>query len=245
MLWSSSPTANTPCRAVQAAGEHLQPRVLQPVGVLELVDQHVAEAALVVLAQRVVVAHQLVGAQHQLGEVDHAFALALLFVGLVDLHQLARLLVADLHVARALAVFLGAGDEPGHLLGHEALFVEVHRLDDALDGRELVAACRGSGSPAAGRRASSARAGSGCTGRGRCRSTCRARAPAASADRRVSISLAALLVKVTAITPPGETWPVCISQAMRVVSTRVLPEPAPARISAGCAGSVTAASCSR
>ena len=63
-------------------------------------------------------------------------------------------------------------------------------------------------------------------------------------DRRVSISLAALLVKVTASTPPGETCPVCISQAMRVVSTRVLPEPAPARISAGTAGSVTAASCS-
>jgi hypothetical protein len=56
--------------------------------------------------------------------------------------------------------------------------------------------------------------------------------------------LAALLVKVTASTPPGETCPVCSSQAMRVVSTRVLPEPAPARISAGTAGSVTAASCS-
>ncbi len=64
------------------------------------------------------------------------------------------------------------------------------------------------------------------------------------ADRRVSISLAALLVKVTASTPPGETWPVCSSQAMRVVNTRVLPEPAPARIRAGTAGSVTAASCS-
>ena len=62
--------------------------------------------------------------------------------------------------------------------------------------------------------------------------------------KRASISLAALLVKVTASTPPGETWPVCSSQAMRVVSTRVLPEPAPARISAGCAGRVTAASCS-
>ncbi len=64
------------------------------------------------------------------------------------------------------------------------------------------------------------------------------------ADSRVSISLAALLVKVTASTPPGETCPVAISQAMRVVSTRVLPDPAPARISAGSAGSVTAASCS-
>ena len=64
------------------------------------------------------------------------------------------------------------------------------------------------------------------------------------ADSRCSISLAALLVKVTAINPPGETWPVAISQAMRVVSTRVLPDPAPARIRLGRAGSVTAASCS-
>ena len=64
------------------------------------------------------------------------------------------------------------------------------------------------------------------------------------APSRVSISLAALLVKVTASTPPGASCPVWISQAMRVVSTRVLPEPAPARISEGRGGSVTAASCS-
>ena len=64
------------------------------------------------------------------------------------------------------------------------------------------------------------------------------------ASSRVSISLAALLVKVTAMTPPGESWPVWISQATRVVSTRVLPEPAPARMRAGSGGSVTAASCS-
>ena len=61
---------------------------------------------------------------------------------------------------------------------------------------------------------------------------------------RVIISRAALLVKVTAITPPGETWPVDSSQAMRVVRTRVLPDPAPARISACSFGSVTAACCS-
>jgi hypothetical protein len=64
------------------------------------------------------------------------------------------------------------------------------------------------------------------------------------ADRRACISLAALLVKVTAIMPPGDTCPVCSSQAMRVVSTRVLPEPAPARISACSLGRTTAARCS-
>ena len=64
------------------------------------------------------------------------------------------------------------------------------------------------------------------------------------ADKRACISLAALLVKVTAMMPAGEAWPVCNSQAMRVVSTRVLPDPAPARISAGPGGAVTAARCS-
>src|ERR1700687_4023950 len=61
---------------------------------------------------------------------------------------------------------------------------------------------------------------------------------------RASISFAALLVKVTAKRPAGLTCPVWISQAMRVVSTRVLPLPAPARISADWLGRVTAASCS-
>ena len=63
------------------------------------------------------------------------------------------------------------------------------------------------------------------------------------ADKRVSISFAALLVKVTASKPTGVTWLVDISQAIRVVKTRVLPEPAPARIRACWEGRVTAASC--
>ena len=52
------------------------------------------------------------------------------------------------------------------------------------------------------------------------------------AAMRAIISFAALLVNVTARMPAGLTVPVWISQAMRVVSTRVLPDPAPARISA-------------
>ena len=119
--------------------EHLQPGVLQPVGVLELVDQDVAEARAVVRAQVRVVAQQLEAAQHQLGEVDHALALALVLVGLVDLGELLRLGVAHLDVLRAQAVLLGAGDEPGDLLGHEALLVELHRADHPLDGADRVA----------------------------------------------------------------------------------------------------------
>ena len=71
------------------------------------------------------------------------------------------------------------------------------------------------------------------------------------AERRVSISLAALLVNVTAKMPTGDAWWVCINQAIRVVKTLVLPLPAPAKIMADwlcpaslTGGNVTASSCS-
>jgi hypothetical protein len=107
------------------AREHLDPGVLQLVGVLELVDQDVAKAPLVVLADRVVVAQQLIAAQHQLAEIHHAFALALVFVELVDLDLLARFLVARLDPMGAQAVLLAARYEPLDLLGPETLVVDV------------------------------------------------------------------------------------------------------------------------
>ena len=118
--------------------EHLQPRVLQLVGVLKLVHQDVGEAMLVVLAQGGVVAHELEGAQHQLGEVHHPFALALVLVRLE--HQLLdpRRLVAHLHVLGAQPVVLVRRDGPAQLLGHVALLVQAQGLDHALDRRQLV-----------------------------------------------------------------------------------------------------------
>src|ERR687886_2084601 len=61
-----------------------------------------------------------------------------------------------------------------------------------------------------------------------------------SADTRRFISSAALLVKVMARIWKGETPCSRMSQAMRWVSTRVLPEPAPATTSNGPPGWVTA-----
>src|SRR5215471_11880790 len=64
-----------------------------------------------------------------------------------------------------------------------------------------------------------------------------------SRSMRERISPAALLVKVTASTPCGEAPSAWMSQAMRCVSTRVLPLPAPASTSTGPTGAVTAARC--
>ena len=69
----------TGCRIV--AREQAQPRVLDRIGVLELVDQQVLETPLVVGQQVRVVAPELVRAQQQLREVDEPAALADLLVG--------------------------------------------------------------------------------------------------------------------------------------------------------------------
>ena len=119
-------------------GQHLDPGVLQLVGVLELVDQDVAKAPLVVFAYRGIVTQQLVAAQHQLAKIDHAFALALVFVQGVDLGLLAGFLVAHHHIPGAQAVFLAAGDKPHQLLGWETLFINIELPAKPLDGRELV-----------------------------------------------------------------------------------------------------------
>jgi hypothetical protein len=61
-----------------------------------------------------------------------------------------------------------------------------------------------------------------------------------SSSTRSRISCAALLVNVMASSSPARARSVRTSQAMRWVRTRVLPEPAPARISSGPSPWVTA-----
>src|SRR5919106_5997904 len=64
--------------------------------------------------------------------------------------------------------------------------------------------------------------------------------PPTSCSTRSRISSAALLVNVIARISPGRARPVAISHAIRWVSTRVLPEPAPAITSSGPSPWVTA-----
>ena len=68
-------------------------------------------------------------------------------------------------------------------------------------------------------------------------------APPTSSATRSRISAAALLVKVMARIEPGWAPLAAISQAMRRVSTRVLPDPAPATTSSGPPGWDTACCC--
>ncbi len=119
-------------------GQLLEPRVLQLVRVLELVDQDVAEAVLVVLPQDLVAVEQLVAAQQQLGEVDHALAIALCVVECVELDEAAVVVVVDLDVLRPQARLLRTVDEQLQIARRIALVVDVVRLQQPLDRAQLV-----------------------------------------------------------------------------------------------------------
>ena len=120
-------------------GEELQPLVLQPVRVLELVDEDVPEARLIVSAQHLVPLQELVAAQQQLGEVGDALLPGLLVVRGVELARAtAELVVAGRDLVRPQPLLLLVVDVPLHRPGLEAVLVDVHALEHPLHERELV-----------------------------------------------------------------------------------------------------------
>ena len=121
-----------------AAGQQLQPGVLQAVGVLELINQDMAEALLVVRAQRLVALQQLVAAQQQFGKITHALAVALRLVLGVDIDALLRVVVVHLGLRGADALLLVGIDEMAQLARRVFLVVDIQVLQQALDHRQLV-----------------------------------------------------------------------------------------------------------
>ena len=121
------------------SGEYTNPRVLQRVGVLKLVDQQMPETFAVMREQRVVVQPQLVRAQQQFREIHESRALACRFVRAVhvDQHAVGQV-VARIQRIGAFALIFRAVDEPGRLSRREARLVEPEALDCAFDQALLV-----------------------------------------------------------------------------------------------------------
>jgi len=98
------------------AREQRQPPILDGIGVLEFVDQNMAEAGAVMLQQGGIVAPHLERAQQQLCEIHDTGALTGLFVGLIDPDQLAPGRIAViLDVLRPHAFVFLRVDEPQNL----------------------------------------------------------------------------------------------------------------------------------
>ena len=117
------------------------PGVLDRVGVLEFIDEHVAEAPSVVRQQFRVVTPKLERTQQKLRKIHHASALAGLLVILIKANQLLS--------SRIIAVFQRFGPQPFVLvLVDEVLdvprnpprIVEILRLDDFFDDAQLIVA---------------------------------------------------------------------------------------------------------
>ena len=122
------------------ARDAFQPGVLKAAGVLKLVHQNIFEARLVMRAQQLIARQQFIGAQQQLGKIHHALALALLLVGGIQITVAQRGFVQRLDIIGAQALLFGVVDEIRHLLRWKALVVDIQRLHQALDHRELVLA---------------------------------------------------------------------------------------------------------
>ena len=128
-------------QAVAALAEQAQPGVLHGVGVLELVDQNMPEALLVMRQQARVIAPQVERTQQQFGEVDHASPQARCLVGFVDpAHGSEEQVAAGLNVLRPQTFVFLAVDEPLRLTRRPALLVQAQFADHPLDQSLLVIA---------------------------------------------------------------------------------------------------------
>src|SRR6185437_14270540 len=126
-------------RVSLGSGDEAQPGVLDGVGILEFVNQHVPEALTVMRQELRMVAPELVGAQQQLREIDHPRARAGLLVETVEPdHLRAGKIVAGLQVLRTAALVLVRVDEPLYLARLPARLVEIVGPDDPLHQALLV-----------------------------------------------------------------------------------------------------------
>src|SRR5450631_1069269 len=121
------------------AHEEFHPPVLDGVRVLELVDEHVAEASLIVREQLRLSAPQLEGAQQELCEIDDARLRAGGLVAGIEFDELAAVQVARIFkLSRAAAFVLVGIDEPLDLARHPAGFIQVLGFQNLADEAQLI-----------------------------------------------------------------------------------------------------------
>ena len=123
----------------RASRQHSQPRVLNRVGVLEFIHQHVLKTLLVVGQQVATGEPQFVTSEQQFGEVDQPALLTKLFIVLVNtLVGNLKQIVAHGDVFGTSALVLVTVDEPDRLTCRPFLFVDIERAHDPLDQPQLV-----------------------------------------------------------------------------------------------------------
>ena len=122
-------------------GKYAQPRVLYAIRVLKFVYQHKWETLLIMFENMGLVQPEFVGAQENFSKIHHAAALAVIFVGAINLqHGAHKRIAAVLNMLRAQAFIFLAVDIPLRLFMRPFVFVDIERLINALDQSQLVVA---------------------------------------------------------------------------------------------------------
>ena len=224
-----------------------QPEILHQVGVLVFVHQDVAELPVILRQHLRLLAQDLRHVQQQIAEIRGVQRAQPV---LVARHTAPRarpsaksVSSAGGHARGRQAAILPALDHRHQRRRRPALGVDAFGLHHLLQQAKLVVGVQDG---EARRQPDQLRRGGAACAR-TARGTCRATAPRPGRPRmaptRSRISRAALLVKVTASTWLGQARPVSRICAKRVVSTRVLPVPAPASTSSGPSTVSTALRC--
>ena len=219
-------------------GEQAHELPLGDVRVLELVDEHVAEAVAPALEHVGVLAEQPHGEQQQVVEVGRRRVEQPALVLAVDLGD-APLGGTGRSVERLLGgheLVLQRRDLRVQPAGREPLGVEVEVAAHVVDEPDGVGLVVDRERRPVSRAPAPRAAGCARTPSGTSTPTCGCATGPTSAPTRSFISPAALLVNVIARSSNGETPCSPIRYAMRWVRTRVLPEPAPATTRSGPSG---------
>ena len=120
-------------------GQEPHPPVLDRVGVLELVHQHVLEPSLVLFAQLGALLEQFQRPQQQLAEVHHRGRGALLLIPRIEVDKsLAQTAAFIGDPVRAQALVLLPVDEPLDLAWRIVVLIQAQALEHAADQEQLV-----------------------------------------------------------------------------------------------------------
>jgi len=222
-------------------GEQVHQPVLDLVGVLEFVNENIVETLAILLQHIRMIFEEPDHLHQQITKVERIGLLQALLVKSVDASDLFRLVITVIKLVRPDTTIFGPVDRASHRPRFEGLIVDTEFLQNDFEQTFLILIIVDR-KIAIETESLDFLAQNPYTGRMKGADQSPLGSPSSS-SRRSLISPAALLVKVTARICQGSTLYCVISQAIRCVRARVLPEPAPASNSSGPVSCLTASCC--
>lgn len=120
-------------------GQNSEPGILDAVGVLKLINEHVPEPPLVMSQYIRPLQPQFMRPQQQFGKVDQAVLIAIFLIGPVNLYQhRPGVIVAGVHMIRSQAFIFLVVYKPLHFTGHPGGVVQPHVINQPANQPLLI-----------------------------------------------------------------------------------------------------------